>query len=105
MKVFCPCFQQGLNYIAGLLLLVTKSEDTSFWLLKGLVERIVPNYYTRTMDGVITDIDVLDELIRCDRLLYHGSISSSIIFLGILFEVKKECPVWRLCPAICLSVF
>jgi hypothetical protein len=76
--VFDRCLQQGLNYIAGLLLLVTKSEDTSFWLLKGLVERIVPNYYTRTMDGVITDIDVLDELIRYDCLLYHGSISSSV---------------------------
>jgi hypothetical protein len=58
------CFRQGLNYIAGLLLLVTKSEDTTFWLLKVLVEHIFPNYYTRTMDGVITDIDVLDELIR-----------------------------------------
>nr|CAD7409610.1 unnamed protein product [Timema cristinae] len=43
---------QGLNYIAGLLLLVTKDEDTSFWLLKVLVERILPQYYTRTMDGV-----------------------------------------------------
>lgn len=25
---------QGMNYIAGLLLLVTKNEDSTFWLLK-----------------------------------------------------------------------
>ncbi|PNF31918.1 Growth hormone-regulated TBC protein 1-A [Cryptotermes secundus] len=67
---------QGLNYIAGLLLLVTKSEDTTFWLLKVLVERIFPNYYTRTMDGVITDIDVLDELIRLKIPEVHRHVAS-----------------------------
>ncbi|XP_067013808.1 growth hormone-regulated TBC protein 1-A [Anabrus simplex] len=55
---------QGLNYIAGLLLLVTKDEETTFWLLKVLVEHTLPKYYTRTMDGVITDIAVLEELVR-----------------------------------------
>ncbi|GLG92868.1 hypothetical protein R5R35_003282 [Gryllus longicercus] len=55
---------QGLNYIAGLLLLVTKDDETTFWLLKVLVERVLPKYYTRTMDGVITDIAVLEELVR-----------------------------------------
>ncbi|XP_043275362.1 growth hormone-regulated TBC protein 1-A-like isoform X2 [Venturia canescens] len=55
---------QGLNYIAGLLLLVTKSEETAFWLLKILIEKILPEYYTPTMDGLLTDIDVLAELVR-----------------------------------------
>lgn len=55
---------QGLNYIAGLLLLVTKDEETTFWLLKVLVEKTLPKYYTRTMEGVITDIAVLEELVR-----------------------------------------
>ncbi|XP_011505946.1 PREDICTED: growth hormone-regulated TBC protein 1-A [Ceratosolen solmsi marchali] len=55
---------QGLNYIAGLLLLVTKSEETAFWLLKVLIERILPEYYTPTMKGLITDIDVLAELVK-----------------------------------------
>lgn len=55
---------QGLNYIAGLLLLVTKSEETAFWLLKVLIDKILPDYYTRTMDGLLTDIDVLAELVR-----------------------------------------
>ncbi|XP_021930020.1 growth hormone-regulated TBC protein 1-like isoform X1 [Zootermopsis nevadensis] len=67
---------QGLNYIAGLLLLVTKSEDMTFWLLKVLVEHILPNYYTRTMDGVITDIEVLEELVRLKVPEVHQHVSS-----------------------------
>ncbi|XP_034950902.1 growth hormone-regulated TBC protein 1 [Chelonus insularis] len=55
---------QGLNYIAGLLLLVTKNEETAFWLLKILIEKILPDYYTPTMDGLLTDIDVLAELVK-----------------------------------------
>jgi len=31
-----------LNYIAGMLLLVTKDEEDSFWLLVQLVENLVP---------------------------------------------------------------
>lgn len=58
------CYFKGLNYIAGLLLLVTKSEETSFWLLKILIEKILPEYYTPTMRGLLTDIDVLAELVK-----------------------------------------
>ena len=42
---------QGLNYIAGLLYLVTKDEDASFWLLKVICETILPGYYTESMPG------------------------------------------------------
>lgn len=55
---------QGLNYIAGLILLVTKDEDSTFWLLKVLAEQILPDYYTPSMPGLLTDIKVLSELIK-----------------------------------------
>ncbi|CAB0044748.1 unnamed protein product [Trichogramma brassicae] len=55
---------QGLNYIAGLLLLVTKNEENAFWLLKVLIENILPEYYTPTMKGLLIDIDVLVELVK-----------------------------------------
>uniref|UniRef100_A0A6M2DC91 Growth hormone-regulated TBC protein 1 n=1 Tax=Xenopsylla cheopis TaxID=163159 RepID=A0A6M2DC91_XENCH len=55
---------QGLNYIAGLLLLTTNCESTSFFLLKYLAEDVLPSYYTRSMDGLIIDIKVLTELIQ-----------------------------------------
>lgn len=51
-------------FYSGLLLLATKSEETSFWLLKVLVEKILPDYYTKTMDGLIVDIEVLSELVK-----------------------------------------
>lgn len=54
---------QGLNYIAGLILLVTKNEEWTFWLLKVLVEKIISSYHTKTMTGLITDIAVLRELL------------------------------------------
>lgn len=54
---------QGLNYIAGLLLLVTKNEEISFWLLTVLVEKKLPDYYCSTMDGVIVDIEVFSRLV------------------------------------------
>ena len=55
---------QGLNYIAGLLYLTTRDEDSSFWLLKVLCERILPDYYTQSMPGLLTDLKVLARLAR-----------------------------------------
>ncbi|GAB0090597.1 growth hormone-regulated TBC protein 1 [Sergentomyia squamirostris] len=55
---------QGLNYIAGLLLIVTKDEEGTFWLLKHIVEHIASDYHTKTMRGLITDIGVLNEMLK-----------------------------------------
>ncbi|CAG9858441.1 unnamed protein product [Phyllotreta striolata] len=65
---------QGLNYIAGLLLLATKNEEVSFWLLKALVETILPQYYIVTMKGLLVDLDVLDELVRKLEPVVHRHI-------------------------------
>lgn len=35
----CP---QGMNFIAGYLLIVTKDEEKSFWLMEALFGRILP---------------------------------------------------------------
>ncbi|KAB0797826.1 hypothetical protein PPYR_08819 [Photinus pyralis] len=66
---------QGLNYIAGLLLLVTKSEESSFWLLKVLVEQILPKYYIRSMSGLLIDLDVLDEFVQKNEPALHRHIT------------------------------
>lgn len=55
---------QGLNYIAGILLLICKDEETSFWLLKHLVQEVTPDYHIKTMSGLVKDVGVLAELIR-----------------------------------------
>ncbi|XP_037039508.1 growth hormone-regulated TBC protein 1-A [Bradysia coprophila] len=55
---------QGLNYIAGLILIVTKDEEWTFWLLKIIVDEIASSYHTKTMTGLIIDIEVLKELLN-----------------------------------------
>ncbi|XP_077554061.1 growth hormone-regulated TBC protein 1-like isoform X5 [Haemaphysalis longicornis] len=55
---------QGLNFVAGLLLLATEDEEATFWLLRALLERLLPDYYGRHMSGLLTDIEVLAQLIR-----------------------------------------
>nr|XP_025864686.1 growth hormone-regulated TBC protein 1 [Vulpes vulpes] len=55
---------QGMNFIAGYLLLVTKSEEESFWLLDALLGRILPDYYGPAMLGLKTDQEVLGELVK-----------------------------------------
>lgn len=55
---------QGLNFIAGLLLLIVRDEDKVFWLMDTLLNVILPDYYAMDMLGVKVDCEVLGELIR-----------------------------------------
>ncbi|XP_053764745.1 growth hormone-regulated TBC protein 1 isoform X3 [Panthera pardus] len=43
---------QGMNFIAGYLVLITKSEEKSFWLLDALVGRILPENIFRARELV-----------------------------------------------------
>ncbi|KAF5297747.1 hypothetical protein FQR65_LT09921 [Abscondita terminalis] len=67
---------QGLNYIAGLLLLATKSEESSFWLLKTLVEVILPKYYAKSMSGLLIDLEVLDDIVQKNEPQIHRHIKN-----------------------------
>uniref|UniRef100_A0A3P9D5I1 Growth hormone-regulated TBC protein 1 n=1 Tax=Maylandia zebra TaxID=106582 RepID=A0A3P9D5I1_9CICH len=55
---------QGMNFIAGYLMIITKDEEKSFWLMDALVGRILPDYYTPAMLGLKTDQEVLGELVK-----------------------------------------
>lgn len=55
---------QGMNFIAGFLLIITKDEEKSFWLMEALLERILPDYYSPAMLGLKTDQEVLGELVK-----------------------------------------
>ena len=87
---------QGLNYIAGLLYLTTKDEDSSFWLLKVLCERLLPDYYTQSMPGLLTDLKVLERLARqevpavaahIERLQMPWALFASTWFVCLYCEV------------------
>lgn len=66
---------QGINYIAGIILLVTKDEEATFWLLKHLIQEVTPNYHIKTMSGLVTDIGVLSELIRVNVPEVHRHVA------------------------------
>ncbi|UYV70172.1 GRTP1 [Cordylochernes scorpioides] len=56
---------QGLNFITGMLLLVTENEENAFWLLVCLVQHILPpGYYTSSMSGLLMDIEVFSLLLQ-----------------------------------------
>ncbi|MGH0166925.1 UNVERIFIED_CONTAM: hypothetical protein FKN15_051738 [Acipenser sinensis] len=55
---------QGMNFIVGYLILITKDEEKSFWLLDALLGRILPDYYSPAMLGLKTDQEVLGELVK-----------------------------------------
>ncbi|XP_028622197.1 growth hormone-regulated TBC protein 1 isoform X3 [Grammomys surdaster] len=46
---------QGMNFIAGYLILITKNEEESFWLLDALVGRILPENIFRARKPVHDD--------------------------------------------------
>lgn len=55
---------QGMNFIAGYLIIITKDEEKSFWLMDALLGRILPDYYTPAMLGLKMDQEVLGELVK-----------------------------------------
>lgn len=73
---FTVGYCQGMNYVAGLLLLVTKDEESAFWLLKTLTDKILPDYYAPNIPGLITDVRVLSELIKTKCSMVHKHVES-----------------------------
>ena len=53
---------QGMNFLAGLAILVTRTEEESFWILSRLVEDMCPQYYAQNLIGVQVDARVFSQL-------------------------------------------
>jgi len=89
----CPHigYCQGLNYIAGILLIITNDEEKSFWLLATIIEDILPNYHDKSMTGVLTDLDVLGELVE-QRIPKVGEILKNDVKPWVLISSK-----WFIC--------
>lgn len=98
---------QGLNRIAGLLLLVLGSEEDSFWALKAVVENIMPSeYYSPSLVGSQADQLVLKDFLaeklprlssHLDRLGVDVSSSTFTWFLVVFVEVLPShilLPLW-----------
>ena len=56
---------QSMNYIAGMLLVLLDGDvEAAFWNLCGIVEDILPEYYTGSMRASMIDQKVFDELLQ-----------------------------------------
>lgn len=48
------------------------SEEQAFWLLEVLCDRIVPGYYSPSMEGTLLDQRVFEALVgRCLPMIYQ----------------------------------
>eukprot|EP00966_Prymnesium_polylepis_P123367 2852409-Prymnesium_polylepis.1 len=54
-----------MNFIAAVLLLVV-DEESAFWCLTAVVERILPGHYTACMVMSLVDQGVLRELLKAE---------------------------------------
>jgi len=82
---------QGMNYVAGMLLLVTKDEEKSFWLMKTLLEDLLPDYYCPNLAGLLTDFKVFTHLIKEECPKVHKHMEK--------YEIPWEliCSKWFIC--------
>uniref|UniRef100_A0A8C2YCP2 Growth hormone regulated TBC protein 1 n=1 Tax=Coturnix japonica TaxID=93934 RepID=A0A8C2YCP2_COTJA len=101
---------QGMNFIAGYLILITKNEEESFWLLDALIGRILPDYYSPAMLGLKTDQEVLGELVKmkvpavAELMERHGVMWTLVVsrwficlFIDILpVEVMTDIPFFSM---------
>lgn len=65
---------QGMNYVAGLLLLVMKTEEEAFWMLAVLLENVLfQDCYTNDLSGSHVEQRVFKDLLnnKCPRLAAH----------------------------------
>ncbi|KAI8916136.1 rab-GTPase-TBC domain-containing protein [Gorgonomyces haynaldii] len=56
-------YAQALNIISAVLLLHLREED-AFWMLCVIVERMLPDHYTKTLVGSVVDQAVFTELVQ-----------------------------------------
>ncbi|ELT92326.1 hypothetical protein CAPTEDRAFT_210789 [Capitella teleta] len=82
---------QGLNFIAGLLLLIVKDEEKVFWLMDTLINNMLPDYYAPDMMGVKIDSEVLGDLVKVRDPQLYAFMESA----GAAWSIV--CTKWLIC--------
>ena len=57
------CGSQGMNVLCGVLLLVMQEED-AFFMLKTIVERILPSYFGAGLSGLTIDQSTIEAMME-----------------------------------------
>lgn len=82
---------QGLNYIAGLMLLIVKKEEVAFWLLDVIVGNLLPDYYAKDMLGLQIEQEALREVVRAKLPVLFEHIEK----LGVSYTIFST--KWFIC--------
>jgi len=89
LEAFCIAhpdngYCQGLNFLCGMLLIVTQCQEKSFWLLKVLTQEILPNYYSESMFEMRVDQQVIDGLIQHKMPTLHKWLDDHGVSIPLL---------------------
>lgn len=82
--------QQGMNFIAGVLLLFMDEED-AFWCLSALVEELLPGHYNMAMVAPIVDQMVFRHMVE----QHFPKLGAHLQTLGV--DIAYMCTQWFLC--------
>ncbi len=81
-------YTRGMNFVAGVLVLVMPTDEQAFWVLSQIVESICPQYYAKNMVGIHVDTRVLDYLLSASMVDLHEHFGR----LGLMLELV--CGQW-----------
>ncbi|CAI9612908.1 unnamed protein product, partial [Staurois parvus] len=82
---------QGMNFVTGYLILVTKDEEKAFWLLDALLGHILPDYYSSAMTGLKVDQEVLGDFVK----LKIPAVADLMEKLGVMWTLVVS--RWFIC--------
>lgn len=89
LEAFCIAhpdngYCQGLNFLCGMLLIVTQCQEKSFWLLTVLTQEILPNYYSESMFEMRVDQQVIDGLVQHKMPTLHKRLAETDVSIPLL---------------------
>jgi len=75
---------QGMNFVVGLLLLIVKNEERTFWLMDTLIKTILPDYYAADMIAVQSEQELLGDIVKWKLPVLHAHLDSLGVQWGLV---------------------
>lgn len=89
---------QGMNFVAGYLLLITKDEEKSFWLMDALLGRILPGVCVYVCTLICHCCGLMTGVFVCVRarsnppgghMVFICPKNRQRVFIGVLHSLKQ----------------